>query len=109
MAGAFEASNELIQAKAQEFKQTHQELMQLISDLKRDEEATTVGSKWEGGARQAFDAFMQRYYYQAEKLNDKLMNTAENLVKVGSNYEEHDQNYASQVNAQISSLDLPPV
>ena len=40
---------------------------------------------------------------------DKLMQTAENLIKVGSQYEEHDQDYKSQINAQVSSLDLPPV
>ncbi|MEU0540259.1 WXG100 family type VII secretion target [Nocardia sp. NPDC005978] len=109
MAGAFEASNELIQAKAQEFKQTHETLMHLIADLKRDEDAMTVGSNWQGGARNAFNAFMERYYFQADKLNDKLMTTTENLIRVGSNYEEHDRDYEARVKAQTSSLDLPPV
>lgn len=109
MAGAFEASNELIQAKAQEFKQTHETLTALIAQLKRDEDAMTVGSNWQGGAKNAFNSFMERYYFQADKLNDKLMQTTENLIKVGSNYEEHDRDYAAQVNNQISSLDLPPV
>ncbi|MEV6771358.1 WXG100 family type VII secretion target [Nocardia sp. NPDC051030] len=109
MAGAFEASNELIQAKAQEFKTTHEMLMGKIAQLKSDEDNITTGSNWKGGAADAFNAFMERYYFQADKLNDKLMDTAEKLIKVGSNYEDHDQDYASQVKAQISSLDLPPV
>ncbi|MET9488710.1 MULTISPECIES: WXG100 family type VII secretion target [unclassified Nocardia] len=109
MAGAFEASNELIQAKAQEFKKTHDMLMHAIADLKRDEDNMTVGSNWQGGARDAFNAFMERYYFQADKLNDKLVQTTENLIRVGSNYEEHDQDYKAQINAQVSSLDLPPV
>ncbi|MFJ9370246.1 WXG100 family type VII secretion target [Nocardia sp. NPDC101769] len=109
MAGAFEASNELIQAKAQEFQQTHDMLMHAITDLKRDEDSMVAGSNWRGGAADAFNAFMQRYYFQADKLNDKLMHTAETLIKVGSNYEEHDRNYESKVDAQISSLDLPAV
>ncbi|WP_196054493.1 WXG100 family type VII secretion target [Nocardia aurantiaca] len=109
MAGAFEASNELIQAKAQEFQNTHDMLMHAITDLKRDEDSMVAGSNWRGGAADAFNAFMQRYYFQADKLNDKLMHTAETLIKVGSNYEEHDRDYESKVNAQISSLDLPAV
>ncbi|UGT39615.1 WXG100 family type VII secretion target [Nocardia yamanashiensis] len=109
MAGAFEASNELIQAKAQEFKKTHETLMIMIRDLKRDEDNMTVGSKWEGEARKAFNAFMERYYFQADKLNDKLMQTSENLIKAGSSYEDHDRDYSAQVNAQMSSLDLPAV
>ncbi|WP_067543893.1 WXG100 family type VII secretion target [Nocardia crassostreae] len=109
MAGAFEASNELIQAKATEFKQTHDMLMGKIRQLKADEDNITTGSNWKGGAADAFNAFMERYYFQADKLNDKLMQTAETLIKVGSNYEEHDQDYAAQVKAQVSSLDLPPV
>ncbi|MGW4243792.1 WXG100 family type VII secretion target [Nocardia sp. NPDC004722] len=109
MAGAFEASNDLIQAKAQEFQKTHEMLMHTIADLKRDEENMVAGSNWKGGAADAFNAFMQRYYYQADKLNDKLMHTAETLIKVGSNYEDHDQDYKAKVNAQMSSLDLPAV
>ncbi|MGW4117374.1 WXG100 family type VII secretion target [Nocardia sp. NPDC004711] len=105
MAGAFEASNELIQAKAQEFQQTHDMLMHAIADLKRDEDSMVAGANWRGGAADAFNAFMQRYYFQA----DKLVHTAETLIKVGSNYEEHDKDYESKVNAQISSLDLPAV
>ena len=109
MAGAFEASNELIQAKAQEFQQTHDMLMHAIADLKRDEDTMVAGANWRGGAADAFNAFMQRYYFQADKLNDKLMHTTETLIKVGSHYEEHDNDYESKVDAQISSLDLPAV
>ncbi|MEV0551500.1 WXG100 family type VII secretion target [Nocardia salmonicida] len=105
MAGQLDASNEKIGEFAKDIKQRHLDLMTAIRTLKAKEDQTTA--TWSGGARTAFDSFMERYYFQADKLNDKLLETSEKLVKAGSKYEEQDTDFAQQVKAQVSSLDLP--
>ncbi|GAA5067423.1 WXG100 family type VII secretion target [Nocardia callitridis] len=109
MAGQLNASNELIKQKAKEFQDQHNSLMAAIRQLKTDEDNVTNGANWQGAARDAFNAFMERYYVQADKLNDKLMETSEKLIKAGSSYEDQDTDFASKVQAQVSSLDLPAV
>ncbi|MFQ6324551.1 WXG100 family type VII secretion target [Nocardia sp. NBC_01009] len=108
-AGHLEASPELIAQKAKEFQEQHNSLMIAIRTLKADEDNVTNGANWQGAARDAFNAFMERYYFQADKLNDKLMETSEKLIKAGSSFESQDTDFAQQVQAQVSSLDLPPV
>jgi len=107
VAGQLSASNEDIGKFANDVKQRHLDLLNAIKTLKAHEETTTA--TWSGTARSAFDSFMERYYFQADKLNDKLVETAEKLVKAGSNYEDHDTQFAQQVSKQVSSLDLPAV
>ncbi|MGO4615579.1 WXG100 family type VII secretion target [Nocardia sp. 2YAB30] len=109
MAGSLSADNALIGQKAKEFQEQHNNLMLAIRQLKTDEDNVTNGANWQGQARDAFNAFMERYYFQADKLNDKLMETSEKLIKAGSTYEDQDTDFAQQVQAQVSSLELPPV
>ncbi|WP_329415683.1 WXG100 family type VII secretion target [Nocardia vinacea] len=107
--GKLEASPELIRQKAQEFQEQHDSLMAAIRQLKTDEDNMTNGANWQGAARDAFNAFMERYYYQADKMNDKLAETAEKLVKMGTSFQDQDDEFSSKVHAQVSSLDLPAV
>ncbi|MEV0293278.1 WXG100 family type VII secretion target [Nocardia sp. NPDC050710] len=109
MAGQLKADNALIGQKAKEFQEQHNNLMLAIRQLKTDEDNVTNGANWQGMARDAFNAFMERYYVQADKLNDKLMETSEKLIKAGSSYEDQDTDFAQKVQAQVSSLDLPAV
>jgi WXG100 family type VII secretion target len=108
-AGHLDASPELIAQKAKEFQEQHNNLMLAIRQLKSDEDNVTNGASWNGKARDAFNAFMERYYFQADKLNDKLMETSEKLIKAGSSFEDQDLDFSRQVQAQVSSLDLPAV
>jgi WXG100 family type VII secretion target len=105
----FVADTEGINQKAKEFQEQHNSLMLAIRTLKADEDHVTNGANWQGAARDAFNAFMERYYYQADKMNDKLMETADNLLKMSGQFSDHDQDHARKVQAQVSSLDLPPV
>ncbi|MGW4736704.1 WXG100 family type VII secretion target [Nocardia xishanensis] len=105
----FSADTEGINAKAKQFQEQHDRLMQAIRQLKSDEDNVTNGANWQGAARDAFNAFMERYYFQADKMNDKLMETSEKLLKMSSSFSEHDQDHAAKVQAQVSSLDLPAV
>ncbi|UFT00271.1 WXG100 family type VII secretion target [Nocardia huaxiensis] len=100
-------SKEAIDTFADECARQHEDLYKAIRTLKAREDETTA--TWSGGARVAFDSFMERYYYQADKLNDKLLETSESLRRAGREYETQDDERAQQVRAQVSSLDLPPV
>ncbi|MFF0542608.1 WXG100 family type VII secretion target [Nocardia thailandica] len=105
MAGQLDASNQAIGDFAKEVTQKHSDLLNAIKALKTKEDQTTA--TWSGNARAAFDSFMERYYFQADKLNDKLLDTSEKLIKAGSKYEDQDTDFAQQVKTQVSSLDLP--
>ncbi|WP_194825944.1 WXG100 family type VII secretion target [Nocardia sp. XZ_19_231] len=105
MAGQLSASKEAIDDFVKTSEQRHLDLVNGIKALKTLEDQTTA--TWSGGARAAFDSFMERYYFQADKLNDKLLETCENLRNAGKQYDEQDHDFASQVKAQVSSLDLP--
>ncbi|WP_067861457.1 WXG100 family type VII secretion target [Nocardia shimofusensis] len=107
MTNNFVADTGAINAKAKEFLDQHSALMASIRQLKTDEDNVTNGANWQGAARDAFNAFMERYYFQADKMNDKLMETAQNLMKVSGQVSDHDTDFASQVQTQVSSLDLP--
>ncbi|WP_194817402.1 WXG100 family type VII secretion target [Nocardia sp. XZ_19_385] len=103
----FVATTEEINAKAKEFQEQHDRLMQSIRTLKADEDNVTNGANWQGAARDAFNSFMERYYVQADKMNDKLMETSEKLLKMSNSFDENVNDHASKVQAQMSSLDLP--
>ncbi|MFC9661416.1 WXG100 family type VII secretion target [Nocardia sp. NPDC127606] len=105
MAGQLSASATEIDNFVKTSESKHQDLVTAIQALKTLEDQTTA--TWSGGARAAFDSFMERYYFQADKLNDKLLETCENLRNAGKKYDEQDHDFASQVKAQVSSLDLP--
>ncbi|RBO88870.1 WXG100 family type VII secretion target [Nocardia puris] len=98
-----------LSVKAKEFREQHDSLMIAIRTLKADEDAVTNGANWQGAARDAFNAFMERYYFQADKMNDKLMETADKLLKMSGSFNDQDQDHAAKVQAQVSSLDLPAV
>lgn len=95
--------------QAKKFRDQHDNLLTAIRQLKSDEDNMTNGSNWQGAARDAFNAFMERYYYQADKMNDQLMQTAEKLMKVSGTLTDSDSDFSRQVQAQVSSLDLPAV
>ncbi|GAB2669973.1 WXG100 family type VII secretion target [Nocardia goodfellowii] len=103
----FVATTEEINAKAKEFQEQHDRLMASIRTLKSDEDNVTNGANWQGAARDAFNAFMERYYVQADKMNDKLMETADKLFKMSNSFDENVNDHAAKVQAQMSSLDLP--
>ncbi|MFD3428799.1 WXG100 family type VII secretion target [Nocardia fluminea] len=105
MAGQLSASAIEIDAFVKDSEKRHLDLVNAIKGLRSFEEQTTA--TWSGGAREAFDSFMERYYYQADKLNDKLVETCESLRNAGKKYEEQDHDFASKVKDQVSSLDLP--
>ncbi|MGW5315357.1 WXG100 family type VII secretion target [Nocardia thailandica] len=105
MAVKSSTSPQEIEAFANDAKQKHHDLLTAIRALKTKEDQTTA--TWSGGARQAFDSFMERYYFQADKLNDKLLETTDSLLKAAKQFESQDEDFSAQVKAQVSSLDLP--
>ena len=105
MAVKVTTSPEQIRDFAKKCEERHSQIMGEIRRVKAHEDATTA--TWSGEARGAFDAFMERYYFQADKLNDKLLQMSENLLKTGSDYASQDQEFSSRVQAEVSSLDLP--
>ncbi|WP_278264950.1 WXG100 family type VII secretion target [Nocardia sp. AG03] len=105
MAGQLSADHTQIADFAKDIEKRHSDLILAIRALKQKEDTTTA--TWSGAARIAFDSFMERYYYQADKLNDKLLETSEKLVKAGSDYEAKDTEFADRVKNSVSSLDLP--
>lgn len=109
MVSSMKADATIIAQKAKEFQEQHNSLMIAIRTLKADEDNVTNGANWQGQARDAFNAFMERYYFQADKMNDKLMETSEKLVKMSGSFQDQDDSFSSKVNAQVSSLDLPAV
>ncbi|APE33299.1 hypothetical protein BOX37_04190 [Nocardia mangyaensis] len=92
---------------AKEVEKKHGDLVGAIVKLKGQEDFLTA--TWQGTARNAFDTFMETYYRQADRMNDQLAQTAESLIKVGSDYEAQDVEYSSRISNQVSSLDLPPM
>ncbi|MEV6273867.1 WXG100 family type VII secretion target [Nocardia sp. NPDC051832] len=109
MAGELKADATIIAQKAKEFQEQHASLAAAIKQLKTDEDNVTNGANWNGQARDAFNAFMERYYFQADKMNDKLMETSEKLVKMSGSFQDEDDSFSSKIQAQVSSLDLPAV
>ncbi|MEV0252206.1 WXG100 family type VII secretion target [Nocardia sp. NPDC050712] len=99
----------IIAQKAKEFQEQHASLAAAIKSLKADEDAVTTGANWNGQARDAFNSFMERYYFQADKMNDKLAETSEKLVKMSGSFSDQDTDFSSKLQAQVSSLDLPAV
>ncbi|MEU2256466.1 WXG100 family type VII secretion target [Nocardia xishanensis] len=95
--------------QAQKFREQHDGIMAAIRQLKSDEDNMTNGANWKGQARDAFNAFMERYYFQADKMNDQLMETADKLIKMSGSFEDQDADFSAKVQAQVSSLDLPAV
>lgn len=92
---------------ANQCEDKHSRLVQEINRVKAHEDAVT--STWSGEARGAFDRFMERYYYQADKLNDKLLQTVENLVNSSGKFSAQDSAFQQSVQSHASSLDLPPL
>lgn len=105
MAVKASTSPQEIQTFANDCKQKHDDLMTAIRALKAKEDQTTA--TWSGNARQAFDSFMERYYFQADKLNDKLLQTTDSLLKSAKQFEDQDADFSAKVQQQVSSLDLP--
>ncbi|MFD3592296.1 WXG100 family type VII secretion target [Nocardia sp. NPDC058640] len=105
----FSAEIDGLDSEVARFVQRHDQIADAIKSLRTLEDEITTGSNWKGAARDAFNAFMERYYYQADKMNDQLMQTSENLRKMSGTLTDHDQAFSAQVNAQVSSLDLPAV
>ncbi|MGC4992953.1 WXG100 family type VII secretion target [Nocardia salmonicida] len=91
------------------FVDRHGQIADAIKALKTREDMITDGSNWKGAARDAFNQFMERYYFQADKMNDQLMQTSENLRKMSGTLTDHDSEFSAKVNQQVSSLDLPAV
>ncbi|WP_068057036.1 WXG100 family type VII secretion target [Nocardia xishanensis] len=98
---------EALKAFAQQCEDRHARLVAEINRVKAHEDATTA--TWNGDARRAFDSFMERYYYQADKVNDKLLQTVENMVKASNKFTDSDQVFQQSVQQHASSLDLPPL
>ncbi len=107
MAGQLKASKEELDKFAKNAEAKHAQLMAEIRKVKAVEDQTSA--TWDGQAQMAFNSFMERYYVQADKLNDKLLETSEKLLKAGSTFESQDEEFASRVNNAVSSLDLPAV
>ncbi len=104
---AFSLSTEQVKEFSGKVEARHAELMGKIRQLKSDEDQLTA--TWSGEARAAFDAFMERYYVQADKMNDKLLETSQKIMKMGNEFAAQDADFSARVKAQVSSLDLPAV
>ncbi|MGF6884066.1 WXG100 family type VII secretion target [Nocardia sp. GAS34] len=107
MAGQLLADHAAMDAFKQKMEDAHQKLIAHIQATKADQERTT--QTWSGAARGAFDTFMERYYEQAQAMNNKLANTAESLMKAGKDYAAQDEQFQQDIAKQNSSLDLPAI
>lgn len=107
MAGQLSASIPQMDKFKQEMEQAHGNLIKHIQMTKGDQEQTTAS--WSGQARAAFDTFMERYYEQAQAMNNKLANTAESLMKASKDYSAQDEQFQQDISKQNSSLDLPAI
>ncbi|WP_433661753.1 WXG100 family type VII secretion target [Nocardia sp. CA-128927] len=105
MAGQLEANDEAIAKFADNCRQRHLDLQNAITALNTKSDDTTA--TWQGQARAAFDSLMDNYFAQARKLNDQLDQTSDKLTKAGKAFSAQDEQFAQQVAAQASSLDLP--
>jgi WXG100 family type VII secretion target len=101
------AEQEAIAQKVKEFQATHDELEHLLTQLRSDADTLTEPAIWQGAAANAFKSFMDSYADGAKKLNNQLMETADKLNTMGSQLQQHDEDHASQVAKQTSSLSLP--
>lgn len=107
MAGQFDASPELMDRFSKDMDAQHQKLIAHIQSTKNDQEHTTAS--WSGAARGAFDTFMERYYEQAQAMNNKLASTVDALMKTSKEYAKSDETFQQDIAKQNSSLDLPAI
>ncbi|MEV6658711.1 WXG100 family type VII secretion target [Nocardia fluminea] len=98
---------EAVKTFAQGCEDKHARLVQEIVKLKNLEDRLTAS--WSGEAKMAFDSFMERYYFQADKLNDKLLQTVENLATTSGRFSNADQVFKESVTTHANSLDLPAI
>ncbi|MBY8857930.1 WXG100 family type VII secretion target [Nocardia sp. CA2R105] len=107
MAGKLEANVDQMNTFSKNMEDQHQKLITHIQSTKADQEQTTAS--WSGQARSAFDQFMERYYEQAQAMNNKLSTTVDSLMKAADNYSKQDEDFQQQISKQNSSLDLPAI
>lgn len=107
MAGKLTADLPAMDKFSKEMDDAHQMLITHIQQTKSDQERTTA--TWSGQARGAFDTFMERYYEQAQAMNNKLANTVESLMKAAKDYGQQEERFAQDIAKQNSSLDLPAI
>ncbi|WP_167472212.1 WXG100 family type VII secretion target [Nocardia arthritidis] len=105
MAGSLKASPDALNTFSKTIQQKHSDLLTEIGRVRTAEQTTTA--TWDGEAKRAFEAFMEQYFTQAQKMNDKLQETAEKIVKAGTQYQDRDDQNAQAVKNVVSSLDLP--
>ena len=98
------ASPAEIQKFSSSMHDKHGQLINLINQVKSNEDATTA--TWSGEARGAFDSFMERYYELARQMNDKLQATADNVASAGKSFEGADQSHSSDIHSASSSLNI---
>lgn len=98
------ASPEEIARFAGEMEKRHGDLVNMINQVKANEDGTTA--TWSGYARASFDQFMERYYGLARQLNDQLANTADSVAAAGRRYGAADSDYSSAIAGKASSLDM---
>jgi|GEM_PF-6572235 len=107
MAGQLNASPQLMDDFSKKMDTTHGSLLTHISSTKADQEHTTAS--WSGGARGAFDTFMERYYEQAQAMTNKLASTVDALMKTSKAYAQSDETFQQDIAKHNSSLDLPAI
>ncbi|MBL1075124.1 WXG100 family type VII secretion target [Nocardia sp. 2] len=95
MAAKLGVETENLRTFASECEQQHGVLEANIGRFKKTEDDITA--TWTGSARDAFNAFMERYYAQAEKVNDKLLETVESLMKTSGHFSEQDQVFSKSL------------
>lgn len=107
MSDKLNASPEQLRDFAKEAETHYNDIEGLVKKIWVGKMAAT--DTWEGGARIAFDNLMDRYASTAEKLNDKLLETSQNLLKTSDSFSEQDSIFRGQVEAKMAELDLPGI
>lgn len=105
MSEKFTCKPEQVTTFAHKCEDKHTELVTAIRNLKTYEDNLT--QTWNGQAKLAFDSFMERYYYQADRVNDKLLETIQNLIKISGQFADADAQFKQQVSSHTGALDLP--
>ncbi|TSE02106.1 WXG100 family type VII secretion target [Skermania sp. ID1734] len=104
MAGYLSADAEAIHAFSTNMRGKHDALNAKISQVDAASDATTA--TWQGSARLAFDNVMDRYFQLARELNQRLVETAENVARAGSSYVTTTEDHKSKIASVGSSLNL---
>jgi WXG100 family type VII secretion target len=101
MAG-YQTGTPELQKAAQNMENTNQQLQSNIKQL--ESILATTQPAWQGQAATAFAHLMQRFQEDATKLNQSLMQIAEQVTGAASSYAQQEENASQQMSRITQAL-----